>query len=251
MNTTINPTRVSKVQSDAVDGGIATNWQPMQAFKRTLAKCTDTLASVTGQELPAAKKARVSVVRPKFNVKYADHLVHIGNARYLLYGESDGVVVLRIQECEYVPASGGEKHQAKMVRLTVQQWMDLMSEVDLINGAIEEFDDVKIPIGCNTFVRVQSQRRRVDIREFFLPEGACRDMQIAPDQFENIVVPTRRGISLTYEEWHNLVGHAAALITAGSEKLKTARKGSCLSHHGGERGWLTCCHCNCNGFSMW
>jgi hypothetical protein len=194
---------------------------------------------------------RPNMIRPNFDVRYGDHLVHIGNARYLLCGEVDGTFILRIQECQYQKPQGGEKQPAKMIRFTIQQWMDLMDEVDAIGSAMEEFDKVQLHIGGNTYVRVQPQRHRIDIREFFLPDGRVRDLDMTPDQFDDYVLPTRRGISLTYDEWTTLIERAVPLIEAGSERLKAARRGSCLTYHHGQLSWLKCTHCNPNGYLAW
>jgi hypothetical protein len=240
-------------KTDSVDGILA--WEPVETLKRGLAKCSDIITKGVNPQLsqtPPSKKMRASLVKPKFDVKYADHLFRIGGARYLLYGEVDGKSVIRIQECDYKKYDG-EKQEPKMIRFTVQQWWDLVEEFDNIDNAIEDFDDLKVSIGGNTFVRVQTHRMRVDIREFFLPEGTCPDLKILPDQFEKLVVPTRRGISLTYEEWKNLVIKAAPLIRMGTYKLSgaDARQAPCLPSHQDKKGWLICPHCNPNGYKAW
>ena len=218
-------------------------------LKRKLTDSTDSPTLALGE--PPLKRSRPSLVRPKFDVRYADHLVHLGNARYVLCGTIEDKIIIRIQECDHRSYHGGDFKQPKMVKLDVQQWLDMMSEDEVINAAIDEFDEVKIPIGGNTFVRVQPHRQRVDIREYFLPEVSANNLQIAPDQFENLLLPTKRGISLTYEEWDNLADRAAPLIVAGCEVLRSAKQGACISHHNGQMSWFKCSHCNPNGYKAW
>jgi hypothetical protein len=195
-------------------------------------------------------ESRPNLVKPKFDVKYAEHLVHLGNARYVVYGELTDTAVLRIQECDY-KVFNGEKQQSKMIRFTMQQWFDLVGSVDAINEGINEFEETKIHIGNNTYVRVQAQRSKVDFREYFMPEDAKCRLDVPPNQFEATLIPTRRGISLTYEEWGAFVKKGIPLITAGADRLKTSHGGSCLSTHDAQRDWLACSHCNPNGCMEW
>ena len=196
------------------------------------------------------KKARPTVVKPKFDVKYAEHLVHLGSARYVVYGEIGGSIVLRIQECDF-KVFNGEKQQTKMVRFTMQQWFDLLGCVDKVDDAINEFDDAKMHIGGNTFIRVQPQRRKVDIREYFLPEDVKCKLDITPKEFEPVLIPTRRGISLSYEEWGKLTNTAIPLIMSGSLALQGAKGDTCMTSHDNQQGWLVCSHCNPNGCMEW
>jgi len=200
---------------------------------------------------PSPKKPKLALVRPKFDVKYADHLVHIGNARYLLYGETEEKPVVRVQECDYRVSHGGEKKEAKMIRFTLQQWMDLTAAIPAVNEAIEEFDDIKIHIGNNTFIRVQPQRFRVDIRDYFIPPTDKCNRGLGPGEFEPYLIPTRRGISLTYSEWAKLSGKGVHLLREGSDAIKGATTGSCLAWHEENIEVLKCAHCNPNGYNMW
>jgi hypothetical protein len=233
---------------DSVDGMGQTL---VETLKRSVTSCLDTLTDSGSTQPPPVKKVKPSVIRPNFNVKYADHLVHIGNARYLLCGETEDDFVLRIQECQYQKPVGGVKQFTKRVKFTIQQWMDLMDEVDSINTAILEFDHIQLHLGGNLYLRVQPIRRRVDMREYFLPEGRLTNLAITPDKFEPFVIPTRQGISLTYSEWECLIERAVPLIESGSTTLKDARRGGCLTYHNGQTGWLKCPHCNPNGFTVW
>jgi hypothetical protein len=236
-------------QATHVDG--VTDWNPVATLKRTLINFSGTTVKGMTPQSPPKKIIKPNLVKPKFDVKYADHLVGIGNARFLVYGEVNDRVVIRIQECDYRRANGETQNEPKMIKFSIQQWLDLMEELDFIESAIEEFDQVKVAIGGNTFVRVQPQRRRVDIREFFMPDGALADPTMLPDQTEQLVVPTRRGISLTYEEWAMFVRKAVPLVKMGSDRLKSARQGACLTYHNGQREWLLCPHCNPNGYKAW
>jgi hypothetical protein len=206
--------------------------------------------SLTSSKTWSPKKVKPNLVKPRFDVKYAEHLIHIGNARYVVYGVVEGYPILRIQECDY-KVQNGEKQQTKMIRFTIQQWIDLAAQLGPVNDAIEEFDLVKIHIGRNTYISVQPDRRRVDIREYFLPDNKKCRQDIAPNEFEPVLIPTRRGISLTYEEWTRFTLKAMPLINAGAEQLQTARAGSCISQHNAQKEWLLCQHCNPNGYTFW
>ena len=138
-----------------------------------------------------------------------------------------------------------------MVRFNLQQWVDLVTHMDMINDSIEEFDDLKIHLGRNTYLRVQTHRQRVDIREYFLPKEAKCSLDRTPQEFEAVLIPTRRGISLTYEEWKSFSEKAMPLINAGAEGLQLARAGTCTAHHNSQETWLSCTHCNPNGSSFW
>jgi hypothetical protein len=162
----------------------------------------------------------------------------------------EGQPILRIQECDY-KVQNGEKQQTKLIRFTVQQWVDLSAQLDVVNDAIEEFDLARIHLGRNTYLRVQPDRRRIDIREYFLPSDTKCRLDIAPNDFEPSLIPTKRGISLTYEEWSRFAIKAIPLINAGSDQLQAARTGTCLSHHNAQKEWLLCPHCNPNGHTFW
>jgi hypothetical protein len=248
--------RSSQTSQDSLDGK---PWRPMNTMKRKLTNCSTfsrnvlETAQLNGEDAEGetvAKKTKPNLVKPKFDVKYAEHLVHIGNARYVIYGEVDNEAMLRLQECDYKPYRGGEKPQPKMIRFTLQQWIDLTTLVPTIDDAIEEYDEVKHHLGRNTYIRVQPHRRRVDIRDFFLPNGPT-SLDILPSQFEQALIPTRRGLSLTYEEWHELVSRAIPLIKHGAEKIQVASPESCVGQHRSQKEWLMCTHCNPNGYTVW
>jgi hypothetical protein len=209
--------------------------------------------SLTSSKISSAKHVKPNLVKPQFEVKYAEHLIHIGNARYAVYGVVEGFSIIRIQECDYkYKVHDGEKQQTKMIRFTIQQWVDLIDKLEVVNDAIEEFDVVKLHLGRNTYLRVQPDRRRIDIREYFLPSDAKCGLDIAPNDFEPSLIPTRRGISLTYEEWRRFVFKGIPLINAGADELRAAvLRGSCISQHNAQKEMLLCNHCNPNGFTVW
>jgi hypothetical protein len=218
-------------------------------LKRKLADFMTSLPP-TNQTEDTTKPSKPNMIKPKFDVKYAEHLIHLGNARYDVYGEVLDTAVLRIQECDY-KVFNGEKQQSKMIRFTKQQWFDLVSSVDTVNDAINDFDEIKLHIGGNTYITVQPQRSRVDIRDYFLPDDAKCRMDVAPKAFEASLIPTRRGISLMYEEWGHLVQKGIPLITAGADQLKLPHGVPCFSTHDAQRDWLACNHCNPNGCMEW
>jgi hypothetical protein len=190
------------------------------------------------------------MVKPNFVVRYAEHLVHIGNARYVVYGVVEGTPIFRVQECDYKLVNG-EKQVTKMIRLTLQQWLDLVSVIDVIEAARDEFDTVKLHIGRNTYIRVQPEIQRIDIREYFLPADSNCATDSHPSTFETALIPTRRGISLTYAEWVEFVSQGIPLINAGSVIVQAAPREACNLRHDRQEAWLMCNHCNPNGYLAW
>jgi hypothetical protein len=246
----------SKVMRASVDGPQS---KVTGTLKRTWSNCTPTSTVSQQQKLDLltqgvthsdAKQPKPNMVKPKFDVRYAEHLVHIGNARYVVFGEIDNDAVLRIQECDYKQNHFGTSQTPKMIRFTLQQWIDLTYLVPCVNDAIEEFDELKLHLGRNTYIRVQPQRRRVDIRDFFLPNDTT-SLDILPTQFERMLIPTKRGISLTYEEWWKLATSAIPLLRAGSSRLQVDVVDTCMGLHPQQKEWLMCSHCNPNGHSVW
>ena len=68
------------------------------------------------------KFTKLHVVKPSFNVIYADVLVKLSGAIYLLYGiDSDDELVIRVQDCVYNKQSSGDQSNfvARSVKLSV------------------------------------------------------------------------------------------------------------------------------------
>ena len=199
-----------------------------------------------------AKVSRLHVVKPDFDVLYADVLVKLNGSNYLIYGvDSVGDVVIRIQDCSYKrDNASGEKFVPRCVKFTVQQWADLLSVGSEVTQAAGYDENTRVHIGGNTFVTIKTESGVIDIREYFLPQDSARCLDIRPEQFYDMVIPTKRGVRLTVHGWDTLVTLAANIIANfAGDKLHS--KEACLSQHVTDVGILACGHCNPNGFTRW
>jgi len=214
-------------------------------------------SQTVGLPMPPAKKRKLHVVKPSFDVIYADFLLKLEGATYFLYGEnSDGTPVIRVQDCSYhvnSPAFKNSQHDnfvPRAVKFSPQQWDDMMASMDDIAKAIEDDISSRLHIGGNTFVTVKPERALIDIREYFLPDNDSRCVDVAPEEFFGDLVPTRRGVSLTENAWKMLVIKADQLLKDFTAST-VAWKGECGLSHADDEMMLKCHHCNPNGHQFW
>ncbi|KAJ8297591.1 hypothetical protein KUTeg_024122 [Tegillarca granosa] len=90
--------------------------------------------------------------------------------------------------------------------------------------------DTRIHLGSNFHVSVKRPFARVDVRRRFLPDDA------------NEIVPTRRGISITFQQWSN---------TIFSDELDKVTFCEDSNDHQNPLGWLRCPNCNPNDFTAY
>ena len=216
-------------------------------------KATNT---ITGPAIsnPWKKMKKLHVVRPDFDVIYADVLVKLNNSNYLLYGsDSEDNPVIRIQDCGYKRADcgGGEgaKYVPRCVKLTTRQWLELLDIGEQIVQSLSEDEDKRAHIGHNTFITVKSDRGVVDIRDYFLPADDRRDEEVAPCQFFDDLVPTKRGVQLSASGWQMLIGRAASVLRDFAGTTIDYSLGTC--EHNGQTEYMACIHCNPNGWHLW
>jgi hypothetical protein len=200
------------------------------------------------------KVTKLHVVKPCFNVIYADVLVKLSDAVYLLFGvNSDEELVLRVQDCVYnKQASGNDSNFVpRCVKLSCQQWAELKDAAHDIAEVFENgaMTDMRIHIGENTFITAKPNNNIVDIREFFIPADKVKPEFGYPDQYYDLVIPTRRGVQLSLEGWQRLLSTAAEIIekVAPPELAATSPCDHIHTDEGTTRDIRRCYHCNPNG----
>ena len=110
-----------------------------------------------------------------------------------------GKVEIVFEQSVYVPNFiKGDKPVMKEYALSLQQWQQLMNRLQDIDTAVTDHQTdktvhVQYHLGRNLYVHVNSGFNVVDLRDFWLPEG------------KSDLVPTRRGISIKFEEFDTLV----------------------------------------------
>jgi hypothetical protein len=199
------------------------------------------------------KVSRLYVVKPDFDVLYADLVIKLANTYYLLYGVVDsGAPVIRIQDCAYTKRSvpEGVNFVPRSVKFTPQQWSDLLGAAEEITNALEGFDEagdnVRVHIGRNTFITVKPQQGVVDIREFFLPKDAPAPAHRSPESYYDSLIPTKRGVYLSARGWAKLISKGIDMIHdfAAGKIIVTQ---PCYTMHQTDEALFTCQHCNPNG----
>jgi hypothetical protein len=207
-----------------------------------------------------SKVSRLYVIKPDFDVIYADFLLRLCSSYYLLYGvDEGGLPVIRIQDCSYnkrVADSKGVNFVPKSVKFTPQQWSDLLAAADdiadVLQGECESDGDQRVHIGSNTFITVKPDREIIDIREFFLPKDNTVKVQVNnPESYYNIIYPTKRGVQLSRAGWSVLISKGADMMSdLACGKLSGVNQ-SCFSRHTDPVVDVRkCSHCNPNGFSL-
>jgi hypothetical protein len=210
-----------------------------------------------GKIFPNPKSRRLHVVKPSFDVAYADLLLKLDGATYLLYGvNGEGRPIIRVQDCAYNSNSaafkktGHDNFVPRTVRFSPQQWKDLLAMAEEVTQALEDDENARVHIGENTFVTVKPDRCMIDIREYFLPEDSPAQLDVPPEDFFDHVVPTRRGVQISEDGWRWLVSKGEKLIKefAGN---KIDWEADCFTSHTEEVDLMSCSHCNPNGYSFW
>ena len=233
--------------------------QPNQTIMKQDSKRAATGSGTTYQN---KKKPRIHMVKPDFDVAYADMLVKLCDTKYLVYGfDGDKNPVIRVQDCAYKRKPAGmaeavadeKKFVPRLVSLTIQQWGDLLSvKTDIIQAFKNDDDDqnVSVHIGRNTYVTVNRDRGVIDLREFFLPQDPKHCLESHPDDFVNMVIPTRRGVQLSIEGWIHLITTGATLVEQFfGGKIEDIE--SCTAGHERDDDIFICAHCNPNGYHRW
>jgi hypothetical protein len=197
------------------------------------------------------KAAKMHVVKPEFDFLFADILYNLNDARYLIYGvDGEARPVIRVQDCAFRKLPGDEKFVPRSVKLTPQQWIDLLHVSEDVKEGLEEDTNSRVHIGGNTFITVKPHMGIVDIREFFLPPDDTRAADTEPNLLFDQLIPTKRGVMLNEQGWTRLVGKGSDIVKEfAAEKIPD--NDWCFSTHESELQHLACDHCNPNGYKYW
>jgi len=183
-------------------------------------------------------------------------LFHIGGYKYLVISQANGVIQrnkLRICELTTDPS-----RKTILVRLDLQQWVDLCSWGAVIgdviekereregSGIIAENGRRRFHLGGNVHVTLKKGMAGVDFRWYWLPPSPDIDYKQDPSSFD--VQPTRYGIWLTYKEWYKLES-LCDLVAKCIPALEGMEE--CAGQHFNQEGLLVCIHCNPNGHHVW
>ena len=221
--------------------------------QQPVASASQTSLKRPGDNLPfQSKKSRMHIIKPDFDeAAYADILLKLNDARYLICGKdgSDNVII-KIQDCAFRKQPGDDKFVPRSVKLTPQQWIDLLNLDADVKEALEGDTHTRAHVGRNTFVTIKPEYSVVDIREFFLPADPNRQTDIEPSQFSNIVIPTKRGVMLSPSGWARLITKGAEIVKEYGEE-KMPQNSGCCDTHDGQTDYLACDHCNPNGYKNW
>jgi hypothetical protein len=144
---------------------------------------------------------------------------------------------------------------ARTVKLSAQQWADLKDLAPTVTELMEngKMQEVRVHIGENTFITAKPSINTVDIREFFIPMGAPKPEDGNPEDYFNLVLPTRRGVQLSAAGWKMLITKGFQLIEQFAPADMSAL-GPCSESHEDEEvagSMLRCYHCNPNACYLW
>lgn len=155
----------------------------------------------------------------------------LGSDRYVVAKKFNGKIQVHIRE--YAKGANGLYPTKKGIALDLEKWkqIDELYYKD-VTECIEKKEDYKQHLGENVYVSVQKGYQCVNIRKWFLP----------PD--ETSIVPTRKGIALTFQQWNNFKG----AIDLVGKILKDQLDEIEFCDHQNQMGFFTCTKCNPNDF---
>jgi len=153
----------------------------------------------------------------------------LGNNRFVVVFLFNNNLKVHIRE--YEDASYPTK---KGICLSPSRWAMLLRVMPSLDEEVSSGtfqDDYRTHLGGNVYARANGENGTVDIRQYFVPAGALKE------------IPTKKGITLRRFEWIALKGHLAG-ITRLSNELADARPCSDQQSHGNLEGFLACIECN-------
>ena len=199
----------------------------------------------------AHRKTRTAQTKTGFYPGSDRFALHLGGMKYLVVSKSSTGTSRhpdRIRISDLDPFK-----KKKVVRLFLQQWVDLVSIFSKINIVFEEeaecegsaIDCVtnvkRFHIGGNVYVTLRKGMKGVDFRWFWLPPSETVDYMQSPELFD--VQPTRYGIWLNWHELYTLTTFQEMMQNCVPiEDMK-----ECSKEHHTNRRRLVCSHCNPNG----
>lgn len=162
-------------------------------------------------------------------------MINIGGDIFVVVNEWEGEVLIHIRKYDknsadvYVPTRKG-------IALRLTQWQLLEMYVDEIEAAIGRMieDDgleMTFHLGKGVYITVAKEYPTVDIRQKWIPPES------------EIVAPTKKGISLTYDKWEALKETFNTVKEAVPEMDSIV---PCIlrDDHQNQEGMLNCDYCN-------
>lgn len=167
---------------------------------------------------------------------------HLGDERYVVAKPYKGKMQVHIRQFEI--GDRGRYPTTRGVALNLEKWKKLeevyVKDIDYIvenfRHGEEKTLNCKIHLGSNIYITVKHPIARVDIRCWWLPQ----------DRDE--VVPTKKGISLTFAQWDNLKNSMTLIKELLSEELEEVVFCENSNDHLNQMGYLSCSNCNPNEY---
>ncbi|KAJ8310817.1 hypothetical protein KUTeg_012682 [Tegillarca granosa] len=166
--------------------------------------------------------------------------IHLGDDRYVVAKQFNGKMMIHIRQ--YVRNKRGLYPSKVGIGLDLEKWLklDLCCYRD-VSECIESYKsnqnvDYRYHLGENVNVSIKTGFPVVHIRKWFLPEG------------QESVVPTRKGIALTFAQWYQLrcaIDFVAQLL---KEQLATVTFCELRDDHLNQMGFFQCRRCNPNHY---
>lgn len=165
---------------------------------------------------------------------------YIGNDCHVSAQNYEGNMYIHIRYFDTTPR-GKPYPSKKGIALTLEKWKKLTE--DCIGDIDKALDDLKQEdanvsykehLGHNVHVTVDQEYGFVDIRKWWLPEKA------------EMIVATRKGISLTVAMWKELKKTIPVIRKRFQEELDSIRY--CYLDHNNQMSMLECRSCNPDGF---
>lgn len=166
--------------------------------------------------------------------------LHLGNELYVVAKDFRGKILVHIRE--YQKNSAGKTYPTKRgLAIDLEKWKKITDwHTDTIDNAIQDYKDgkpvdVMVHLGRNIYLSLKSGYSLIHVRRWFLPEDA-----------EN-VMPTRAGITLTFEQWGKLKDCALFMQEILGDELDAVEFCELSESHQAQEGYFRCTSCNPNG----
>jgi Transcriptional Coactivator p15 (PC4) len=158
----------------------------------------------------------------------------IGNDRYLTAGMFNDALMIHIRQ--YDEANGKIFPTKKGASFTTVRWATFIRHIEDVDRSVDLLNanqpvDYLQHIGGRYYVAVNKDFKCVNIRRYFLPPNATKE------------VPTRCGISLRLTEWQALLVKVRELQELLPE-LKTVKPCYSSLDHSNQAGYINCAECN-------
>lgn len=166
---------------------------------------------------------------------------HVGDERYVVVKPFKGELKVHIRQ--YEKGDNGLFPTNRGIALNLEKWKKLeelySEEIDQsvaqFRNATEEVDLMQ-HLGSNYYVSVKRPVARVDIRRWFLPPNASE------------IKPTRKGISLTFQQWNHVKGAMKLIKQLLTKELDEIVYCEYSNDHQNQMGFFTCANCNPNDY---